>query len=114
MKNTIDEMTIGKLITLQSLLNNNAGQATASPFEVGKAYVIRTVTMHWHGVAKAVDDKFLVLEKAAWIGDTGRFADCLKPGGEFAEVEPAHNDVIVAVASIVDATEHFEMNHVQK
>ncbi|CAK0747926.1 hypothetical protein CCP3SC15_1500015 [Gammaproteobacteria bacterium] len=45
-----------------------------------------------------------VLEDAAWIADTGRFADCLA-NGSLSEVEPFVGPVIICRGAIVDATE---------
>lgn len=73
------------------------------PFEIGKAYFIRTVTYHMTGRVKAIKGNFLVLEDAAWIADSGRFSDAIK-SGEFKEVEPVE-DAIVNMGSISDAFE---------
>lgn len=63
--------------------------------EVGKCYMFRSVTMYYTGkivevhVDKNGQDWRYVLEKAAWIADTGRWADYLKdPSGIAREVEP--------------------------
>lgn len=72
-----------------------------TPFEVGKAYFIRTVTYHLTGEVRAIVGQFLVLEKAAWIADSGRFASAIGKG-ELNEVEPV-GDAIVNVNSITDA-----------
>jgi hypothetical protein len=71
---------------------------------VGNAYLIRTVTMIDTGVLVSVDEHEIVLKDAAWIADTGRFNECLKPGGQFNEVEP-FPDGLVAIGrgAIVDA-----------
>lgn len=74
-----------------------------SPFLVGKAYLIRTVTMTWTGRVTAIKGGFLCLEDAAWIADTGRFNVAISKG-ELEEVEPVGNS-IVSLASIVDACE---------
>jgi hypothetical protein len=73
-------------------------------FEVGKSYLIRTVTLYYTGRLVAVTETDLLLEEAAWIADTGRFATCLK-SGTFNEVEPFCDPVIVPRGCIVDATE---------
>lgn len=72
------------------------------PFEIGQKYFIRTVTYFLTGEVTDIKDKFLVLKDAAWIADTGRFADALKKG-EFNEVEPVETTVFVNTESIVDA-----------
>lgn len=73
-------------------------------FEVGKAYMIRTVTMHYTGRVVAVTDSDVVLEDAAWIADTGRFADSLA-SGELAEVEPYPGRVAICRGAMVDFAE---------
>ena len=76
----------------------------AYPYELGKAYFIRTVTHHHTGRLVAATEKELVLEEAAWIANDGRFADALETG-EFNEVEPfpEASRVIVGRGSIIDA-----------
>ena len=72
-------------------------------WQIGKIYLIRTVTMIDTGRLVAVSDHELVLEDAAWIADTGRFANALRDG-KFNEVEPFPDGrVIVGRGSIVDA-----------
>ena len=74
-----------------------------TPWEVGKNYLVRTVTMINTGRLVQVTDQELVLEDAAWIADTGRFADALKKGS-FSEVEPfPDGKVIVGRGSVIDA-----------
>jgi hypothetical protein len=74
-----------------------------TPFEVGKAYLIRTVTMAWTGRVTAIYPEFLTMEDGAWIADTGRYHEAIAQG-VFSEVEPAGN-VIIGIGSIVDAIE---------
>jgi len=72
-------------------------------YEVGKAYFIRSVTMYYTGRIAGITDTDLVLEDAAWIADTGRFATALKTGS-LNEVEPFTDPVILPRGAIVDAT----------
>lgn len=74
---------------------------------IGKNFLIRTVTMYHTGRIVAVDDRFIVLEDAAWVVDTGRFSDALKTG-ELSEVEPVEGLVRVSLGAVVDI---FEWNH---
>ena len=76
----------------------------ASAFEVGKSYFIRTATYHVVGQLDAIYTKELVLSSASWIADSGRFNAALQ-SGNFEEVEPFVNDVIVSRGGIIDATE---------
>ena len=80
-----------------------ASGASAGPWEIGKIYLIRTVTMIDTGLLVAVTEHELVLEDAAWIADTGRFADAVEKA-EFGEVEPfPAGRVIVGRGALIDA-----------
>ena len=72
-------------------------------FELGGAYLIRTVTMYYTGRLRRITDTDLLLTDAAWIADTGRFATALKTG-VVSEVEPFPDAVIISRGCIVDAT----------
>lgn len=76
---------------------------TDHPWKIGQAYHIRTVTHYWTGRLAAVTAQELVLEEAAWIADTGRFADFFTEGPN--EVEPIDGPVIIGRGAIVDAQE---------
>ena len=80
----------------------NSGKSHS--FEIGKAYLIRTVTMHYTGRVVAVTDSDVLLDDAAWIADTGRFADCLA-SGELSEIEPYPGRVTVCRGAMVDFCE---------
>ena len=102
----IDDLTIGQAKELAALLGGNSGGQTnpcPGPFEIGKPYLIRTVTMIQTGRLVAVYPTEIVLEDAAWIADTGRFSDALKTCS-YSEVEPfPDGTVIVGRQSIIDA-----------
>lgn len=70
---------------------------------IGSCYFIRTVTYHYTGLLVSVTSDELVLDKAAWIADSGRFADAMKTG-EFSEVEPYPDGCLVRInrRAIVD------------
>ena len=81
---------------------------------MGKTVFIRTVTMYHTGRVVDMDDKFIVLEDAAWIADTGRFSDALKTG-KLSEVEPVEGLVRVSLGAIVDVFEwKHELPRIQK
>jgi hypothetical protein len=75
------------------------------PYKVGENYFIRMVTFHYTGRITTVYNNEIVLSKACWIPDDGRFADALKTGN-FNEVEPypCENDVILGRGAIIDAS----------
>ncbi len=84
------------------------------PYEIGESYFIRTVTHHYTGRLIKVYKNELVFKEAAWIADDGRFHDALKTG-EFNEVEPFVNDVILGRGAILDATKfHHKLPLSQK
>lgn len=98
----IDSLTIGQAKELAQMFPKCAHD---SPWKIGKIYLIRTVTMIQTGRLVAVTSQELVLEDAAWIADTGRFADVLRTG-EFDEVEPfPSGQVIVGRGAVIDAVE---------
>lgn len=76
------------------------------PFEIGSAYLIRTVTHIDIGIVVAVGEKEIILTNASWIADTGRFHDALTKGPSILnEVEPypEGENVIVGRGAIADA-----------
>ena len=96
----IDELTIGQARELTQLF---ARQSQVHPYRVGRNYLVRTVTMTLYGKLVAVFEQELILQDAAWIADSGRWADALE-SGEFDEVEPfPDGDVIVGRGAIIDA-----------
>ena len=98
----IEDLTLKQIRELTGLLN--ISQPTdASAWEVGKIYLIRTVTMIDTGRLVHVTPNELVLEEAAWIADTGRFTQAVAKA-EFGEVEPFPDGrVIIGRGSIIDA-----------
>jgi hypothetical protein len=80
-----------------------AADPAAGPWRVGECYIIRTVTYHLVGRLTWVGPVELVLEDAAWVADSGRWAEALRTG-KLSEVEPFPAEVIVGRGSITDAT----------
>ncbi len=96
----IDDLTLGQIKSLGSLL---VPQVDNSAWEIGANYLIRTVTMIDTGRLVAVTAQELILEDAAWIADTGRFADAVERA-EFGEVEPfPAGRVILGRGAVIDA-----------
>ena len=84
------------------------------PFEIGAVYLIRTVTMIQVGRVVAACKQWVMLEDAAWIADTGRFADALKKWS-FNEVEPFPDGIVgVSCGSIIDFVKGKEVLRSQK
>ena len=94
--------------TLLQLLQAAISPATKTPkpgfFETGKCYFVRSVTCYYTGRCVSWDGQLLILDDAAWIADTGRFADALK-SHTFSEVEPYPGRIAIGGGAIVDASE---------
>ena len=106
----LDELTIGEARQLASMFSTD----TTGPWEIGKNYLIRTVTVIDTGRLVAVGPQELVLESAAWIADTGRFAGALT-SCDFSEVEPfPEGRVILGRGSVIDAVQITSLPTKQK
>ena len=99
----IDDLTFAQIKQLTALFPA-ATASTPCVWEIGKTYLVRTVTMIDTGRLVAVTDHELVLEDAAWIADTGRFSTALS-GGILREVEPYPSAVVVNLDHALDITE---------
>ena len=107
-----DDLTVGEARQLAAMFQSPLQDG--SPWQIGKNYLIRTVTMIDTGKVVAVTAQEIVLEDAAWIADTGRFAQALE-SVEFVEVEPfPSGKVIIGRGSIVDAVEVKTLPRKQK
>jgi hypothetical protein len=86
------------------------------PWKIGQKYMIRTVTFHDCGLLVGVTDKELVLQKAAWVADSGRWWNFITGKSKPNEVEPFHPDrlVIIGRGAIIDATQLDELYGDQK
>lgn len=97
--------TLKTAIELAKLLECDGVQSGEDQmWELGKNYLIRTVTMIQIGKLHSITDKELKLQNACWVADTGRFSEALKTG-KLNEVEMFINPVIVNRSAIIDATE---------
>ena len=72
-------------------------------WEIGKDYMVRTVTMIYLGVLKNFNDKELLFEDVAWIPETSRWNEFVR-GAKPNEMEPYPNDVIIGRSALLDAT----------
>ena len=80
------------------------GGSSTHSIQVGKAYFIRGVTLYYTGRVSSITDEDIVLEDAAWIGDTGRWSEALS-SGTLSEVEPFPGSVIIPRGTICDISE---------
>lgn len=78
--------------------------SNATFLRIGNAYLFRTVTMIYTGKIKAITQNEILLECAAWIPETERWAQTVKDC-VFKEVEPYAKDVILFRGAILDVTE---------
>ena len=102
MQINIDELTLGQIKEISTLLGNKDTNQDLQPYPIGKAMLLRTVTMTLIGVVVAVGNKELILEQASWVADTGRYGAALETG-KLNEVEPyPDGQVIVGRGAIVD------------
>ena len=95
--NVLEMLLMGKKESEPNIKGNH-------PYEIGKNYHIRTVTMAISGKLKAVYENELVFENASWVADTGRFSEYLKDTSKVDENEPFKNDVIVGRGALIDMT----------
>lgn len=85
MLSVIADYDIGGLGNAALLFDVNAMYALADelesrgllmqPFEVGKTYMVMTVTLYWIGRVKAINGPFVHFEEASWVHWTGRLAE---------------------------------------
>ena len=98
----VEELTIGEARGIAELFGGARSQGHS--FVIGKAYIIRTVTMIFTGRLVDVTETDFVLEEAAWIACTARWSDTLKTGA-LSEVEPCVGRHIVGRGGLIDAAE---------
>lgn len=111
---TIDEVQYIRADSVQVRTIKPVLEGEFQPFEIGAVYLIRTVTMIQVGRVVAASKQWVMLEDAAWVADTGRFADALKKW-TFNEVEPFPDGLVgVSCGSIVDFVKGKEALRSQK
>lgn len=111
----IEDITIKQAKEIASVFSVGANATQQHPYKLGAVYQIRTVTFTYTGRLKAVYQRELVLEDAAWIADTGRFADACKTQA-YNEIEPFPDGkpVIIGRDLVTDALEVNNVNRSQK
>jgi hypothetical protein len=106
-KININDLTLGEIKEINSLFGNKFSNNSNSPFQIGKNYFIRTVTMSHIGKLEAVNDDNFVLSSASWVADSGRLSDAMNSGLEAigsSEIEPFVNDIIIGRGALIDMT----------
>ena len=110
----IDDFTLGQLKQIAAMFGGAQQVSDDAHWQIGKIYLFRTVTHIDTGRLVRVTDKEFVIEDAAWIADTGRFADAIAKA-EFGEVEPyPDGQVILGRGALIDAREITKAPRVQK
>jgi hypothetical protein len=99
----VKDLSVSELFDLVKCLSNKTRENNCDhPYDVGSAYLIRTMTHYYTGRLRSVYQSELLLDDAAWIADTGRYADALV-SGKLNEVEPIVGPVVIGRGAIVDA-----------
>lgn len=117
----INKLTVGEAREIAEMFRFNYDMPRASSaahedvhWKIGAIYLIRTVTHIDTGRLVAVTRNELVLEEAAWIADTGRYADAILKA-EFNEVEPyPDGQVIIGRGALIDAVQIGKTQRKQK
>jgi hypothetical protein len=106
---------MNKIELIKALIADEAPMTQGHGFwEIGKNYLIRTVTHIQTGRVVGVDQYEICIEDAAWIADTGRFSGALETA-DFSEVEPfPQGRVIVGRGALIDAVQIPSLPRVQK
>jgi hypothetical protein len=98
----IEDLTIKQAKELSKMFSGDS--CKQSPFDIGKKYLIRTVTHIDVGQVTEIIGDFVRLKDASWIADTGRYHDCLSKG-IFNEIEPYPSEVTINCSAIIDFSE---------
>lgn len=72
--------------------------------EVGKVYAFRSVTMIYTGRLQKINNQELLINEAAWIPETERWADFVSTGAH-KEAEPYPGSVVLNRGALLDVTE---------
>lgn len=81
----------------------NVTPSAGTPYPVGSAVIVRTVTHYYTGRITEARDGFLILEDAAWVADTGRWSKALTDG-VLTEVEPFPAGCAISCGAIIDVS----------
>ena len=109
-----DKLTVAdvrQLAGMAAAFLGNAPQAamtdaSGSAYVIGRNYLFRTVTHIVTGKLLRIHSDGLIVTDAAWIADTGRYAQAVATGS-FSEVEPYPDgaEVVINATAMIDAVE---------
>ena len=97
----IDSLTVKEVREISAMFGAN--KSASHSFEIGKKYLIRTVTFYFIGELVAVTDTDLVLNDVCWIADTGKLSTALERGS-VSEAERLPDNHIVGRGGLIDAS----------
>ena len=105
----LENLTLKQIREIQ---NMGVCKTEKHPYNIGKNYLIRTVTMIYTGRLIEVYKQELVIDKACWIPETARWNESVK-NCTFNEQEPYPEDrkVIIGRGSVIDCVEISELVH---
>lgn len=95
---------IDDLLKLANLLNGEESKSCSTFLEKGKVYAFRTVTMIYTGRIIDENETQFLVDEAAWIPDTERWADFVATGAH-KEAEPYKRPVVIFKGGMLDCTE---------
>jgi len=93
-------------MTTKTTTKSSKQPAVQSPTRIGNKVFICTVTKYYTGKIVGLSKEEILLADAAWIPDTGRFAQGMA-SGSMNEVEPYPAEAIVAVqrGGVIDVSD---------
>ncbi len=100
------EKQMNKFDLIKMLISEDKTQqeSNESFLEISKVYAFRTVTMIYTGRLKAINNLELLVDEAAWIPETERWADFVDTGAH-KEAEPYKRPVVISRGALLDVTE---------
>ena len=99
---------------LKELFGTQASKTNPWAQWLGRKVYVQTVTYHYTGqVVELVGDESAILEDAAWIADTGRFAQAME-SGDYSEVEPLTAPIQLNYGAVVMVTTSHTLPREQK
>ena len=91
---------------LQALRKYGLLSAIDFPYEIGDKILIRGARYYYCGVVSNLTSRWVSLEEAVWVADTGRFSEVLHSGfhDSESETEKYRDEVHVPIDTILDVT----------
>jgi hypothetical protein len=108
-----EKLDLIKHLTGEKVHKRDSNSMPSTFLEIGKQYIIRSITMIYTGRVMDIRDNEVLLEDAAWIAETARWTNSLTKC-EFNEVEPYPNPVVLHRSTFLDYTEIDTLPREQK